>query len=589
MSKYWNLTTVVDDNTNLMGNGDLDYEEYGQIAVLLNNYVRKEKGKGLSSNNFTDEYCEKLDNIEDGAQVNVLETISINEGEPIHADENKNININIAIPTKTSELENDSDFAVTSEDTTFSENLNVEKNLSVDDDLSVNGDTTLHDTQVSGDLSVSNDLSVTNDTNLHNTNINGTLNVTRATSLKNTEIDGVTTISGNTTIHGDLWVDGVTHTTTEEQINTSADTIVLRQNNPTTLGSTYAGIIINKYNGTEELALVTDSDGTLRLGTGNGSDTLYTDIYWDDETEKWYSDSELTVEVEPSGSLTSWQSIETIGDVKHYTNAVFTVINFIGIVPIMCRDEDIDMDNNALLKWNSANRVSKTINNPTTNGEILSWKITSSIVYTDGENFYNVDGTSITQPSGTSGATSTIGNFVYYNNAWYSKDTDWYLVNNFIDNSEWTIVSDQETIDALELETPIAITQVTYNVGDYDWESVTDSVTDGSMLPITSNAVYDAINALDVSSVGGNGKYIKSISQADGKIVAVEETIDTAMSDSSTNTVQNKVIKSYVDNNTTKDTAMSDSSTNAVQNKVIKSYVDTNVTNAITQVLNTNY
>ena len=105
MSKYWNLITVVDDNTNLMGNGDLDYEEYGQIAVLLNNYVRKEKGKGLSSNNFTDEYREKLDNIEDRAQVNVLETISINEGEPIHADENKNIDI--TIPTKTSELEND--------------------------------------------------------------------------------------------------------------------------------------------------------------------------------------------------------------------------------------------------------------------------------------------------------------------------------------------------------------------------------------------------------------------------------------------------------------------------------------------------
>lgn len=37
------------------------------------------------------------------------------------------------------------------------------------------------------------------------------------------------------------------------------------------------------------------------------------------------------------------------------------------------------------------------------------------------------------------------------------------------------------------------------------------------------------------------------------------------------------------------DTAMSDSSTNAVQNKVIKQYVDENVTEAITQVMNTGF
>ena len=50
--------------------------------------------------------------------------------------------------------------------------------------------------------------------------------------------------------------------------------------------------------------------------------------------------------------------------------------------------------------------------------------------------------------------------------------------------------------------------------------------------------------------------------------------IDSAMSDSSTNAVQNKVVKSYVDTRTALDTAMSDTSTNAVQNKVVKKYVD---------------
>jgi hypothetical protein len=54
-------------------------------------------------------------------------------------------------------------------------------------------------------------------------------------------------------------------------------------------------------------------------------------------------------------------------------------------------------------------------------------------------------------------------------------------------------------------------------------------------------------------------------------------TVDTVMSDSSTNPVQNKVVKSYVDNKTTVDTLMSDSSTNPVQNKVVKSYVDDSI------------
>ena len=50
--------------------------------------------------------------------------------------------------------------------------------------------------------------------------------------------------------------------------------------------------------------------------------------------------------------------------------------------------------------------------------------------------------------------------------------------------------------------------------------------------------------------------------------------IDSSMSSTSTNAVQNKVVKSYVDTRTTVDTGMSDTSTNPVQNKAVKSYVD---------------
>lgn len=75
---------------------------------------------------------------------------------------------------------------------------------------------------------------------------------------------------------------------------------------------------------------------------------------------------------------------------------------------------------------------------------------------------------------------------------------------------------------------------------------------------------------------------VKLLEQISSQIDNIEGggggTIDTEMSDTSTNAVQNKVIKKYVDDTAvggTMDTEMSDSSTNAVQNKVIKEYVDT--------------
>jgi hypothetical protein len=58
----------------------------------------------------------------------------------------------------------------------------------------------------------------------------------------------------------------------------------------------------------------------------------------------------------------------------------------------------------------------------------------------------------------------------------------------------------------------------------------------------TVSTVTNAINSLDVSSVGGSGKYISAISQTDGKISATEGTIDSALSESSTNPVENKAV-----------------------------------------------
>lgn len=220
MSRYWEIETQLDDNTNVTGNGDLDYEVYGKIAILLNKYVRKEEGKGLSTNDFNNEYRAKLDGIEDNAQVNVLETISINEGVPIHADENKNIDI--TIPTKVSELENDENYVTQDEldDIFLNDNIDIGQNLTVHgtttlmDDVSVtdNADLSLDVGSIlienDGNTTFSNDgdISLSNDGDM-TLSINGVTTETfeglKTTNLTNGEVK-----NGDTTQNGDFIING---------------------------------------------------------------------------------------------------------------------------------------------------------------------------------------------------------------------------------------------------------------------------------------------------------------------------------------------------------------------------------------------
>ena len=55
-------------------------------------------------------------------------------------------------------------------------------------------------------------------------------------------------------------------------------------------------------------------------------------------------------------------------------------------------------------------------------------------------------------------------------------------------------------------------------------------------------SIANAVNALDASSVGGNNKYIKSISEADGVISATEGSIDTEVTDGSSNPVTSDAV-----------------------------------------------
>lgn len=89
---------------------DLDLLAYfkAKLDTLFATKVDKVDGKGLSSNDYTGTEKSKLANIAAGAQVNVLEGIQRN-GVTVSPT---NKIANIAVPTKTSDLTNDSNFPV---------------------------------------------------------------------------------------------------------------------------------------------------------------------------------------------------------------------------------------------------------------------------------------------------------------------------------------------------------------------------------------------------------------------------------------------------------------------------------------------
>ena len=77
--------------------------------------VKKEEGKGLSTNDLTnelkakyDQAAQKVDSLESaGAEANVIETVKVN-GSPLSPDGSKAVNI--TVPTKVSQITNDSGF-----------------------------------------------------------------------------------------------------------------------------------------------------------------------------------------------------------------------------------------------------------------------------------------------------------------------------------------------------------------------------------------------------------------------------------------------------------------------------------------------
>lgn len=75
-------------------------------SLVKNTFVAKEECKGLSTNDFDNVAKAKLEGIAENAQVNVIETVKVN-GTALVADGKA---VNVTVPTKTSEITNDSGY-----------------------------------------------------------------------------------------------------------------------------------------------------------------------------------------------------------------------------------------------------------------------------------------------------------------------------------------------------------------------------------------------------------------------------------------------------------------------------------------------
>ena len=235
--------------------------------------------------------------------------------------------------------------------------------------------------KATGDIDIPGNLTVGGNNNITgNTTINGTL------AAGNTVLDGTLDVSGNTKItgdafiSGDLTISGTVHSVDQEEVVADGDTITLRANNNLPLATgQVSGIVVNKYNGTDDLTVATGNDGTLRVGTAAGTDTEYTNIALNHSDGKYYkyeNDTYTLLDPQPSGNMTAWTGKNVVGGYTHYATATFTVVDTTTLSPIATRDEEENMNDGGVVVWDADTISMKTVPLPTNNAQALVSKWT---------------------------------------------------------------------------------------------------------------------------------------------------------------------------------------------------------------------
>jgi microcystin-dependent protein len=160
------------------------------------------------------------------------------------------------------------------------------------------------------------------------------------------------TINGDLHVKGDLSVDGIGEEIISTELKVDANTITLRNDNPSALGNTeLAGIVTENYDGNNHNNIIAiRNNGEARTGDID----IATRILYSNNGTNFYTDEDLTIpatigateEVRDTGNQTS-------GGVEIYEGITYSNDD---TQPLLTRAESSAISDGHYLKWDAANK-----------------------------------------------------------------------------------------------------------------------------------------------------------------------------------------------------------------------------------------
>ena len=227
-------------------------------------------------------------------------------------------------------------------------------------------------------------------------------------------------------VHGNLFVDGNTTTTTETQVATTGDYLVTRENNPSPMSSgEFSGLAVNNYDTGKMATLTADHCGEWRVSdSATVSAVTYTDIstyegtfydgltrtalasypshvlvnvsmlemldvvyynggYYKKEGNSWYGTVTYSNGALNKGSLITDSEIITAlealtpSSLIYYITVTDNIIDSSSNQPLLTRAESACFNNGDLLMWDSENRTAVKVPSPTCDNQKLTARIDS--------------------------------------------------------------------------------------------------------------------------------------------------------------------------------------------------------------------
>ena len=347
--------------------------------------------------------------------------------------------------------------------------------------------------KVKGSEQITRDLKVNRDTF-----INGKAETGSIDDKGDLKVAGEILAGDDVTISGDHYVNGTEYINNSETAQTTDNYLVLRHNQTTPLGTDeYSGVAVHNYASGKTATITTDKDGTWRVADNTETDTNYTNISYYNGT--YYTSLSRTAATVISGMKTTFDEDEL--DESVYYNTYYYHFDGNNWFPVSL------VDNKLTLGSVVTDSATITALNALTKEDLVYFRTLTITVINPVEN----------QPLLTRAESSNLTD----GQALTWDVTNQKAVGKTIDNTVTANSSNLITSGAVKT-------------------AINEEAT------ARDNAITNAVNALDVSSVGGAGKYISAISETDGKISATATTMDTAPTASSTNAVTSDGIKTAI-------------------------------------------